>query len=372
MTHVAVFRTRFSEAWGKLVDGEPDVTVTPGMEQGALPVMEIGEALRTRFDDYAHIAAYYALDEDFENPEPVCYRLSKSVLQLDGFADAIRMGVALIDLDRDPHVEWDPNTDDALITFTALRELFPKAAVFTTRRGCRLVFKLPHETDPHGWEARVANITAQVGEILNAAKLGVQVDDTTAEWTRLFQLPNVIRDGSPTWEQHYFHIHIPEPWVPTGWGANPSGGTVVPSGGYEPKESHGAAPEPRIIEEADWNALERDVAEHLARDANIKGLIGKLRRGEPFFEPGHRNSTTFRMVAAFLEAYYSAREQDPTAEVVYSYFHASTKATKGNTPAAEALSELWSMVSRMVEARSWATDKTHAPLPQKDVSTKYG
>lgn len=366
MSYVARLTTRFAPAWGK----GGDVELTPEMEAAALPVERIEKALKTRYTDYVHATAYYVVEGDFVTPDKVCYRLSKDSLRIEGFENAVRMGVVFVDLDRDPHVPWTSG-DEALAAFSLIRELFPHAALYTTRRGMRLVFKLAHETDPVGWERAAASITNHVAEVLIQADVGMAVDKTTAEWTRLFQLPQVVREGEKTWEQPYFYIHVPEPWDPAGWAANPSAGTVVaatPLRGSDAPE----VPEPRLIPPDEWEALTRDVAERLTRDAGIQGLISKLRTGVPFFEKGQRNSTTFKSLAAFLEAYYAEREQDPDALTVYSYFYESTKNTQGSTPPSEALDELWAMIHRMIEAKTWIKDEHHSPLPQKTVPTRYG
>lgn len=358
MAMIPVFSTRFVPAWGKRGDTE----VTDATEIS--PLTDVRVALEMEYTTDAHGAAYLIEGED------VCARLAKDVLRMEDVANRLKMVVVFVDLDRHQHSEW-PDADTAIRNVSLLARLFPNAAIFTTRRGVRIVFMLPRPIPAVAY-GQVANpIVQDVRTKIATASVDVEVDETTVEWTRLFRMPKVIRDGTPTWQDPTFVLHIPEHWQPLQCGINNvTDATIAPGEALIPATLPGV-PDAVQISDSDWDEVVKEFADPMAR-AGWNGLIGKLRAGEPFYAQGQRNSTTFRAINAFVDVYSEVRGESPSPLAVFSMFRAATAATKGNTAPETAVGELWSMVSRIVEAQEYADDDAHDVLPQKTVMTEWG
>lgn len=355
---IPVFSTRFVPAWGK----RGDTNVTENMEISGLT--DVREALEKQYDTDAHGAAYMIEGEE------VCARLAKDVLRIEDVKNRLKMVAAFVDLDRYEHSEW-PDRDSAVRNVALLARLFPNAAVFTTRRGIRLVFLLARPTPALAYAQVAGPIVEDVKDKIAKAAVDVAVDDTTVEWTRLFRMPKVMRDGTPTWEDSTFVLHIPENWSPLhGSHTNVTDATIVPAEALVPA-ALGDMPNPIPIDAEEWKKLISEFADPLAR-AGWNGLMGKLRDGEPFFEQGNRNSTTFRALNAFVDIFQAGRGDSPSPVAVFSMFYGATAATKGNTPASTAVAELWDMVCRIVEAQEYTENDVHEVLPQKMVLSEWG
>lgn len=358
MSSIPVFSTRFVPAWGK----RGDTTVTENME--IQTIIDVREALEQEYSTDAHGAAYMIEGEEH------CARLAKDVLRIEDVSNRLKMVATFVDLDRHGHSDW-PDVDTAVRNVALLSRLFPNAAIFTTRRGVRIVFLLARPVPALAYSQVAGPIVEDVREKINGASVDVEVDDTTVEWTRLFRMPKVIRDGKPTWEDPTFLLHIPENWQPLQCGVgNPTDAKIAPGEALIPATIVGV-PDPVQISEQDWDDVIREFADPMAR-AGSNGLLGKLRNNEPFFTAGNRNTTTFRAINAFVDIYQEVRGQPPSAIAVFSMFYGSTYATKGNTTPQEAIGELWGMVSRIVEAQEYADDEAHEPLPQKHAVTEWG
>lgn len=355
---IPVFSTRFVPAWGK----RGDTNVTENMEISALT--DVREALERSYDTDAHGAAYMIESED------VCARLAKDVLRIDDVKNRLKMVATFVDLDRHEHSEW-PDRDTAVRNVALLARLFPNAAVFTTRRGIRLVFLLARPTPAVAYAQIAGPIVEDVKAKIQTAAVDVAVDDTTVEWTRLFRMPKVMRDGTPTWEDSTFILHIPDDWTVLRCGqSNPTDAKISPAEALVPT-AIGDRPEPVEIDAEEWKKLITEFADPMAR-AGWNGLLGKLRDGVPFFEQGNRNSTTFRALNTFVDVFQAGRNTSPPAIAVFSMFYAATAATKGNTPAETAVGELWDMVCRIIEAQDYAESDVHEVLPQKTVLSEWG
>lgn len=358
MHKVPVFSTRFVSAWGK----RGDTSVTEDMEINELT--DLREALEHEYDTDAHGAAYMIEGEES------CARLAKDVLRIEDVTNRLKMVAAFVDLDRHAHSEW-PDVDSAVRNVSLLSRLFPNAAIFTTRRGIRIVFLLARPTPALAYSQVAGAIVNDVKEKICTAAVDVEVDDTTVEWTRLFRMPKVMRDGTPTWQDSTFILHIPHDWTPLRCGINnPTDAVINPSEALVPANLSNA-PEPVQIDAEEWAKLISEFADPMAR-IGWNGLMGKLRDGVPFYESGSRNSTTFRAINTFVDVFQAGRGSAPSALALFSMFYRATAATKGNTPPEAAVEELWGMVSRIVEAQEYADDENHEVLPQKMVLTEWG
>lgn len=358
MHMVPVFSTRFVPAWGK----RGDTSVTENMEIS--PLIDLREALEREYDTDAHGAAYMIEGEES------CARLAKDVLRIEDVTNRLKMVAAFVDLDRHGHSEW-PDADSAVRNTALLARLFPNAAIFTTRRGIRIVFLLSRPVPALAYAQVAGPIVDDVKQKIGTAAVDVEVDETTVEWTRLFRMPKVVRDGTPTWKDSTFVLHIPQDWSPLRCGVgNPTDAKIAPAEALVP-ENLGEVPKPLEIDAEEWGKLIAEFADPMAR-VGWNGLMGKLRDGVPFFEQGNRNSTTFRAINTFVDVFEDGRGSVPSALALFSMFYRATAATRGNTPPEVAVAELWSMISRIVEAQEYADDESHEVLPQKMVLTEWG
>jgi len=353
---IPVFSSKYTAAWGK---GE-DFTVTDAMEYPER--RGIVDCLQTEYATDAHGAGYFALTEGN------CYRLGKDCIRNEEVRSSVRLQVAMLDLDRNPHVAWE-SAEAALEAVVLLRTLFPDAAIFTTRRGVRLVYVFEQPLMPVTYEHVCQKLILEIATVLEASGVDLEVDTTTTQWTRLFRMPKVVRDGNPTWTEPGFALDIPTDWRAISASVTTTA-AVTPEDEF-PGYSNPNLPQVAAVTDEEWDFVIKGFAEAMAR-SGMNGLLGKLRAGIPFFEAGKRNETTYRTLAKFLEIYYSLLGEEPDPEEVYRLFYASTAATNGQASQEEALVELWGMISRMVDARRYAGQVTHQPLPRRYALTPDG
>jgi hypothetical protein len=332
------------------------------MERATLTPIQ--EALEAEYGTDAHGASYHVLEEDG------CFRLAKDCIRNTDVHAAVKVQVAMIDLDRNPHTLWD-SAENAIQTVATLAALFPDAVIFTTRRGVRMVYAYDQPLAPMAYESACKRLVAAIDKVLRSADIKLDVDQTTTQWTRIFRMPKVIRDGRATWKDSQFILHIP-----VDWSTVPSHRENIASAKGEPAEEFEyrdppSVPQVQPVSEEEWKNVINTLAEPLAR-AGLNGLLGKLREGQPFFSAGERNATTYRVLSQFLEVFYSIAGHEPVPEEVYRLFRDATAATRGQTHAHEALSELWGMISRMVDARRYVEQSIEVPLPRRTTLTPWG
>lgn len=89
----------------------------------------------------------------------------------------------------DPDAAWD-----VLAKLTDSPGLWP-TAFYTTKHGARLVYVLSHMLSPQDSEHVYKNLIDEL------RKLGIESDENTKDWTRMFVLPYVTKDdGEKLWE----------------------------------------------------------------------------------------------------------------------------------------------------------------------------
>ncbi len=145
------------------------------------PVVDLLSALRARYETDAHVTLAVP-DGEVEMP-----RLRKSALRRlmdEGVEPA--MGCVFVDLDRPGHEPWKTR-DEMIEAVRLLRLLCPLAGIYTTRAGMRLVWLLDRPLP-----ASVAD--SWLSAFLHSLELP-GVDFACAQWTRLYRLPYVVRDG---------------------------------------------------------------------------------------------------------------------------------------------------------------------------------
>ena len=151
---------------------------------GPLPV-----ALEHHYDDDAHFVQYHLEGQD------MCPRLSKRSLTWLAEQDMhVRMGAMAFDVDGPNHEaspEWRQAERKKIGTMVRAGN---PVAWYDTNGGYRLVWSLPEPLSVDVWVQRRAALAIMLREY------GIEPDTGAADWTRLFRLPFVHRDGENTWE----------------------------------------------------------------------------------------------------------------------------------------------------------------------------
>lgn len=187
-------------------DGDEGEETAPG--GGPLPLsapfgaVPWREAFERDWPTDAHVQLVAV--EPHDPAEPV-FRLRKgiipSVIEAGGSVLLRWIGVEWDTGKGDEHVPWTREAWDsfadrlaeAKVASAAFASLLARvAAEYATRKGYRWFFRLEPPVDAPLGEAVARGVRA----IFLAA--GIDVDEKCADWTRLFRLPSVIRDGTAT------------------------------------------------------------------------------------------------------------------------------------------------------------------------------
>lgn len=167
----------------------------------------LAQALATQWNCDAHIALYGI--RGMNEPMP---RLGKTALpRLRTMQQEPVLSSFWFDVDNPGHAPWRPEDRERLNAdmAKAWRWLQRARAIYATKGGYRVVFALPYELSVEQWLGyEYALVQALQG-------CGLPIDlSTTGQWTRLFRLPQVVRDGEKSWEDPYYFMLAPteEPW----------------------------------------------------------------------------------------------------------------------------------------------------------------
>lgn len=166
-------------------------------QNNCLEVMSFEDMLNTKFRTDAHFVTYqipgYSLWP----------RLNKPILpEIREEGLDIVLGYFAFDWDNPDHATW---TDSSLEKFSELLSscsdpiISKWTALYTTRHGARLIYKLsspiPVDTAEHSLTWMIHHM--QENGFAN-------IDGSCKDWTRAMRCPQVIRDGQNTWEQDYY------------------------------------------------------------------------------------------------------------------------------------------------------------------------
>lgn len=335
---VGVLSNRYLEGWGGGAVTAP-----------LLPVTQIETALSTEYPTDAHITGYGVPDES------AWPRLNVEATR--HLPHEPQMRVVFADLDRTGHSKW-PSSEDAKAAVDTLGALFPDAAVYATGGGARLVWWLANPVPVGRYKAFYAGVIRRVSAALAGSGLPLEVDPSADQWTRLFRLPWVLRDGVPT--RATSHLRIPSPWRPFGRPDVEENLLVEAPLSEVPPEGMTSARRAEVFE-----AIHPLISEHV--DARFPGLLEDLAAGRVFFAQGTRNATVFNAVCLVAEALTDALGEAPSAEALYELFEGSVSATTGKTSPERALRELWDVCQRRVrveERRALEAEAVAAKLEE--------
>lgn len=160
-------------------------------------VAPLGEALVLHHDTDAHFAPYVLLGAD-GRPGDAQPRLNVSSLAaLRAHGLDVRSSVWAADLDRPGHAPWSSGEAATAAAHALVAALPPGHGCYLTSRGARVLTTLSHPL-PVG-DLFVAMLRGWLLSLTGAAAAaGLQVDMSCAQWNRLYRLPHVRRDGTPT------------------------------------------------------------------------------------------------------------------------------------------------------------------------------
>lgn len=181
---VCVFPQREQPAWNPVKDPAALKTRAHEILGSTVP---LSEALTSTYDTWAMLSPPVVFHPKF--PEGLSFRPQKSLFRDPTWAQVIRWGVMLVDLDGPGHSvpteSWYRNQKAAA---QALGALF-----YSTVHGCRLVWVLPHYMGVEEFRDLQGRVEKCVKVLCSEGW-----DPATADQpTRLYGLPNITRDDGP-------------------------------------------------------------------------------------------------------------------------------------------------------------------------------
>jgi len=168
----------------------------PGAAKGgsSVPQVELLEAMEEPWNTDAH-APCYSLPGGQS-----CQRLNARSPPREA-----RLVCAQMDWDRKPHVPWRDKAQAMAWLAEFQRADLSWSVVFSTRKGARAVFLFSTPLLPQDFSSFARGILKGLPAIA-----GGEWDDTCTQWSRIYRLPFVMRDGTPTWEDPGFFVVRPE------------------------------------------------------------------------------------------------------------------------------------------------------------------
>jgi len=183
-----------------------------GDEAPKLPVMPLKTALEKRWVTDSHMTGYLLHHDASEvyAKDGEMVRVNKPSLESlasEGFS--VLTSVVLVDLDLPKHIFWDEEQLalflEAFETASTQDEMLKQwHAFYSTRSGARLVYALDRPVPCPAAEGVIRGILFRISQ----TALGPYTDTSTYDFTRLFRLPQVTRDGHPSWEQDYCQLEF--------------------------------------------------------------------------------------------------------------------------------------------------------------------
>ncbi len=95
-------------------------------------------------------------------------------------------------------------------------------AFWTSRGGARFLYRFDNPVSPEEWEPIAAGLVESFNRLLPAFGLRQGADLSCTQWNKLFRMPNTVREGFRTAEDHYYlsdcqpEARIPSASVPRG------------------------------------------------------------------------------------------------------------------------------------------------------------
>ncbi len=147
----------------------------------AYEVLDLRDALTRTYTSDAHLVTY-VLPGASRQP-----RINKPGLPyFDGFPE---IGVFFCDLDNPGHAEWRPELHAEALARYASLEVLETVGIYHTTHGARVIQPIVRPIPVEQVEPYIARWLTELEQA------GQNPDWACRDWTRLFRLPNVLRDG---------------------------------------------------------------------------------------------------------------------------------------------------------------------------------
>jgi hypothetical protein len=308
---IGVADNRYIEGANSLAD--PDLR--------ALTCVSLTEALETNWPTDAHLVCYQLVGS---TAWPRCNKPVLPSIRAAG-ADLI-VPILVFDYDNPNHSDWDLGLLESfeLRMVEAADFGMPLAMGWThlyfTKHGARLIYVLDHAVLAEDAEA------LSLGVIRDFLAHGIALDSACADWTRLFRLPRVVRDGEETGSADYFQM------------VHQAGNTLDPAS-VIPGERTAATeykdlrqlsaplPDPQWALDALWDMeagkgrTKRSWWYNQAK-SQLRGrdCFPVLFEHAPLAAPGSRNSKIQSLVGEALAVLYPSGIAGTTAEMTFALF----------------------------------------------------
>jgi len=186
---IGVLKTRAVKGITRVSDTVPPVNV-----------ISEGDAFHNKFNTDAHLLCYKAINTG-SNSYPRIRKIALPEIRKHG-ADVVTTWM-VFDYDNPNHSDWNSRLlDEFVATVSKGMEKDPLLDqwryFYTTSHGARFVYLLDKPISPEKHESYYLILCERF------RKVGVPVDTKCVDWTRLFRLPSVLRDGVCTWENQFF------------------------------------------------------------------------------------------------------------------------------------------------------------------------
>lgn len=169
--------------------GQPGNTRLGGAH-AAFEVLPLADALLRAYKSDAHLATYTVSNGAPLDRQP---RVTKAGLPwVKGEGYSLTSSALFADVDNPGHGDWTPELRAAFDEQWRTLPVLQTCGVYLTSHGYRLVQPLPHPVAVPEIELYQA---AWLAELRAAGIAGVDLG--CRDWTRLYRLPNVVRDGTP-------------------------------------------------------------------------------------------------------------------------------------------------------------------------------
>ncbi len=170
----------------------------------ALDIVTFEEAFEKPFNTDAHFISYYPIGIG----QGAFPRLNKPMVpKLRMQNGDIVQSCLVLDYDNPDKTTWTrERLDQWLLALNQIADDWPAAFTFnvfyTTRHGCRLVYVYDAPVPVDIAEGKHRYMVQEF------QRRGMSFDPACSDWTRLFRLPYVMRDGTPTWEDEIKEVYI--------------------------------------------------------------------------------------------------------------------------------------------------------------------
>ena len=318
---------------GALKKGKPSLPVYD--DPSSVLALPLDAALLHEWPDDAHVTTYHVSGLEAGAP---AHRLNKaSLVYYDAcpLEPAPTTQVIMLDVDAPEHDQnvWDElaKSDcdpeitawfDAYADARASSPLISTAGIYSTRGGYRLLWALETPLPPR----LVGNYVEQLIDEIEATTQ-IRPDKACKDWTRLFRLPRVVRDGvaqTPALEDY-------TGMRPLTWKAPLALNT---SQAYTP--IHVGTTKPVNVVAPDWRRKEFKIWEH-------QDFYARIKAGEPLAVAGERHRETFRIVGSMLGAQPEI-DLETVYQALYPSYLAMVQATQ-HTGAPSSMDKLWDVIA---------------------------